>query len=55
MDGAESVGDITSQTRTLAAPGAAATPNLDLWVKEMKTIAPRTRIVTMKYFDSYAP
>jgi hypothetical protein len=29
--------------------------NLDLWVKEMKTIAPRTRIVTMKYFDSYAP
>jgi L-ascorbate metabolism protein UlaG (beta-lactamase superfamily) len=29
--------------------------NLDLWVKEMKTVVPRTRIVTMKYFDSYAP
>jgi L-ascorbate metabolism protein UlaG (beta-lactamase superfamily) len=29
--------------------------NLDLWVKEMKTVSPKTRIVTTKYFGSYAP
>jgi L-ascorbate metabolism protein UlaG (beta-lactamase superfamily) len=29
--------------------------NLDLWVKEMKKLTPRTRIVTMNYFGSYAP
>ena len=29
--------------------------NLDLWVKEMKKVTPRTRIVTMPYFGSYAP
>jgi L-ascorbate metabolism protein UlaG (beta-lactamase superfamily) len=29
--------------------------NLDLWVKEMKKLTPRTRIVTMPYFGSYAP
>ena len=26
--------------------------NLDLWVKEMKRVTPRTRIVTMPYFGS---
>ena len=29
--------------------------NLDLWVKEAKTQSPKTRIVTMKYFESFAP
>ena len=29
--------------------------NLDLWVKEVKKIAPKSRIVTMKYFESFAP
>jgi len=29
--------------------------NLDLWVKEMKTLTPRTRIVTLAYFGTYAP
>ena len=29
--------------------------NLDLWVKEMKTLTPKTRIVTLNYFGSYAP
>ena len=29
--------------------------NLDLWVKEMKKLTPRTKIVTMGYFGSYAP
>ena len=29
--------------------------NLDLLVKEMKTLAPKTKIVTMKYFESFAP
>jgi L-ascorbate metabolism protein UlaG (beta-lactamase superfamily) len=29
--------------------------NLDLWVKEMKTVSPKTKIVTTKYFGSYAP
>ena len=29
--------------------------NLDLWVKDMKTISPKSRIVTMKYFESFAP
>jgi L-ascorbate metabolism protein UlaG (beta-lactamase superfamily) len=29
--------------------------NLDLWVKEMKKVTPRTRIVTMPYFGSFAP
>jgi len=29
--------------------------NLDLWVKEMKTVSPKTRIITTKYFGSYAP
>ena len=29
--------------------------NLDLWVKEMKKVTPRTKIVTMPYFGSFAP
>jgi L-ascorbate metabolism protein UlaG (beta-lactamase superfamily) len=29
--------------------------NLDLWVKEMRTAAPKTKIMTLKYFGSYAP
>jgi L-ascorbate metabolism protein UlaG (beta-lactamase superfamily) len=29
--------------------------NLDLWVKEMKKLTPRTRIVTTTYFGSIAP
>ena len=29
--------------------------NLDLWVKEMKTVSPKTRIVTTSYFGSFAP
>jgi hypothetical protein len=29
--------------------------NLDLWVKEIKTLAPRCRVVTMGYFESFAP
>ena len=29
--------------------------NLDLWVKEMKTVSPKSRIITTKYFGSYAP
>ena len=29
--------------------------NLDLWVKEMKSVSPKTRIITTKYFGSYAP
>jgi L-ascorbate metabolism protein UlaG (beta-lactamase superfamily) len=29
--------------------------NLDLWVKEMKTLTPTTKILTLKYFGSYAP
>jgi L-ascorbate metabolism protein UlaG (beta-lactamase superfamily) len=29
--------------------------NLDLWVKEMKKVTPRTKIVTMPYFASFAP
>jgi hypothetical protein len=29
--------------------------NLDLWVKEVKQISPKNRVVTMKYFESYAP
>ena len=29
--------------------------NLDLWVKEMKTVSPKTRIITTSYFGSYAP
>jgi len=29
--------------------------NLDLWVKEAKSIAPKSTIVTLKYFGSYAP
>jgi L-ascorbate metabolism protein UlaG (beta-lactamase superfamily) len=29
--------------------------NLDLWVKEMKSVSPKSRIITTKYFGSYAP
>jgi len=29
--------------------------NLDLWVKEMKTVSPKSRIITTSYFGSYAP
>lgn len=29
--------------------------NLDLWVKEMRTVSPKTKILTLKYFGSYAP
>lgn len=29
--------------------------NLDLWVKEVKQLSPRSRVVTMKYFESFAP
>ena len=29
--------------------------NLDLWVKEMKTVSPKSRIITASYFGSYAP
>jgi L-ascorbate metabolism protein UlaG (beta-lactamase superfamily) len=29
--------------------------NLDLWVKEVKQISPKSRVVAMKYFESFAP
>ncbi len=29
--------------------------NLDLWVKDMKSVSPKSRIITTKYFGSYAP
>jgi L-ascorbate metabolism protein UlaG (beta-lactamase superfamily) len=29
--------------------------NLDLWVKEVKQLSPKSRVVTMKYFESFAP
>ena len=29
--------------------------NLDLWVKEMKSVSPKSRIITTKYFGSFAP
>ena len=29
--------------------------NLDLWVKDVKRISPKSRVVTMKYFESFAP
>ena len=29
--------------------------NLDVWVKEMKKVKPRTKIVTMPYVGSFAP
>ncbi len=29
--------------------------NLDLWVKEVKQLSPKSQIVTMKYFESFAP
>jgi L-ascorbate metabolism protein UlaG (beta-lactamase superfamily) len=29
--------------------------NLDLWVKEVKQVSPKSRVVTMKYFESFAP
>jgi len=29
--------------------------NLDLWVKEMRTVSPKTKIVTLNYFGAYAP
>ena len=29
--------------------------NLDLWVKEVKQVSPKIRVVTMKYFESFAP
>jgi L-ascorbate metabolism protein UlaG (beta-lactamase superfamily) len=29
--------------------------NLDLWVKEVKGLSPKSRVVTLKYFESFAP
>jgi L-ascorbate metabolism protein UlaG (beta-lactamase superfamily) len=29
--------------------------NLDLWVKEVKQLSPRSKVVTMKYFESFTP
>ena len=29
--------------------------NLDLWVKEVKQISPKSKVVAMKYFESFAP
>ncbi len=29
--------------------------NLDLWVREAKQVSPRSNIVVMKFFESYAP
>jgi len=29
--------------------------NLDLWVKEARKLSPKSKIVTMKYFESFAP
>jgi L-ascorbate metabolism protein UlaG (beta-lactamase superfamily) len=29
--------------------------NLDLWVKDVKKLSPKTQVVTMKYFESFAP
>ena len=29
--------------------------NHDLWVKEVKTLSPKSRIVTLNYFESFAP
>jgi L-ascorbate metabolism protein UlaG (beta-lactamase superfamily) len=29
--------------------------NLDLWVKEAKKLSPKSRVVTLKYFESFAP
>ncbi|OLB93281.1 MAG: hypothetical protein AUH30_20435 [Candidatus Rokubacteria bacterium 13_1_40CM_68_15] len=29
--------------------------NLDLWVKDVKKVSPKTSVVTLKYFDSFAP
>jgi L-ascorbate metabolism protein UlaG (beta-lactamase superfamily) len=29
--------------------------NLDLWVKEAKQLSPKSKIVTLKYFESFAP
>lgn len=29
--------------------------NLDLWVKEAKQLSPRSKVVTLKYFESFAP
>jgi L-ascorbate metabolism protein UlaG (beta-lactamase superfamily) len=29
--------------------------NVDLWVKEVKTLSPKSKVVTLKYFESFAP
>jgi L-ascorbate metabolism protein UlaG (beta-lactamase superfamily) len=29
--------------------------NLDLWVKEVKRLSPKSRVLTLKYFESFAP
>ena len=29
--------------------------NIDLWVKEVKKLSPKSQVVTMKYFESFAP
>ena len=29
--------------------------NLDLWVKEAKQLSPKSKVVTLKYFESFAP
>jgi L-ascorbate metabolism protein UlaG (beta-lactamase superfamily) len=29
--------------------------NLDLWVKDVKQLSPKSQVVTMKYFESFAP
>ena len=29
--------------------------NLDLWVKDVKRLSPKSRVVTLGYFESFAP
>ena len=29
--------------------------NLDLWVKEAKRVSPKSKVVVLKFFESYAP
>jgi hypothetical protein len=29
--------------------------NVDLWVKEARRVSPKTKVVMLKFFESYAP
>jgi hypothetical protein len=29
--------------------------NLDVWVKDVRKLSPKSKVVTMKYFESFAP